>query len=421
MKAVVNDLLHLRLISILAIQQGEGGKERHLRLLRQRKPGGMVQGDLTAVGNHTVDETDFLWMERNTAIAFVQLLFPLCRQFLQHPVVYILFVQRDNGQAPACRSEIFGEGIDAEGVLRQFRHDRTEMGNVGRIDIIGNDHQVRIVITYDIYNTFHQTICQTVRRRIARIDDKGGLDRRVFQNVQVFFLVLPGMIAVFCHFTSVDFGYIEQVAGLFRYLYIRSEYRGEQDDLVTFTKKEILLQRIEYIAHRGGSPFGSKEIELPFGRAVVAQFLLQVVFDQYFRIFQDAVGNGILVPDDAFRPFVYEVVLIDSFLIHKIIVGVFQQCHTGRAGVLHQELRETGGDTFLFGDTGQSDHFLAIFGGTGAFFQSELAEQEKGFAGYSTDPVRIATPCVQHDMRTLTGTFVRKVYQDIFQFERTDF
>ena len=25
-------------------------------------------------------------MERNTAIAFVQLLFPLCRQFLQHPV-----------------------------------------------------------------------------------------------------------------------------------------------------------------------------------------------------------------------------------------------------------------------------------------------------------------------------------------------
>ena len=83
----------------------------------------------------------------------------------------------------------------------------------------------------------------------------------------------------------MDFGYIEQVAGLFRYLYIRSEYRGEQDDLVTFTKKEILLQRIEYITHRGGSPFGSKEIELPFGRAVVAQFLLQVVFDQYFRIF----------------------------------------------------------------------------------------------------------------------------------------
>ena len=53
--------------------------------------------------------------------------------------------------------------------------------------------------------------------------------------------------------------------------------------------------------------------------------------------------------------------------------------------------------------------------------EAELAEQEKGFAGYSTDPVRIATPCVQHDMRTLTGAFVRKVYQDIFQFERTDF
>ena len=49
--------------------------------------------------------------------------------------------------------------------------------------------------------------------------------------------------------------------------------------------------------------------------------------------------------------------------------------------MLHQELRETGGDTFLFGDTGQSDHFLAIFGGTGAFFQSELAEQEKASRG----------------------------------------
>ena len=114
MEAVVNDLLHLHLISILAIQQGEGGKERHLRLLRQRKPGGVVQGDLATVGHHTVDETDFLRMERNTAITFIQLFFPLCRQFLQHPVVYILFMQRDNGQAPTCRSEIFGERIDAE-------------------------------------------------------------------------------------------------------------------------------------------------------------------------------------------------------------------------------------------------------------------------------------------------------------------
>ena len=70
-----------------------------------------------------------------------------------------------------------------------------------------------------------------------------------------FFHVLPGMIAVFCHFTSVDFGYIEQVAGLFRYLYIGVNTGAKQDDLVTFTKKEILLQRIEYIAHRGGSPF----------------------------------------------------------------------------------------------------------------------------------------------------------------------
>ena len=208
---------------------------------------------------------------------------------------------------------------------------------------------------------------------------------------------------------------------MFRYLYIRSEYRGKQDDLVAFVEKEILLQGIEYIAHRGSSSFGGEKVELPFGRAVVAQLLFQVVFDQHFRIFQDTVGNGILVADDAFRPFVYEVILIDSFLVHQIIIGIFQQCHAGRAGVLHQELRETGGDTFLFGDTGQSNHFLAIFGGTGAFFQSELAEQEKGFAGYSTDPVRIATPCVQHDMRTLTGAFVRKVYQDIFQFERTDF
>ena len=207
---------------------------------------------------------------------------------------------------------------------------------------------------------------------------------------------------------------------MFRYLYIRSEYRGKQDDLVAFVEKEILLQGIEYIAHRGSSPFGGEEIELPFGRAVVAQLLLQVVFDQHFRIFQDAVGNGILVSDDAFRPFVHEVVLIDSFLVHKVIVGIFQQCHAGGTGVLHQELRETGGDTFLFGDAGQPDHLSGIFGGTGAFFQRELAEQEKGFARRRADPVRIATSCVQHDMRTLAGAFIRKVYQDIFQFEGTD-
>ena len=49
----------------------------------------------------------------------------------------------------------------------------------------------------------------------------------------------------------------------------------------------------------------------------------------------------------------------------------------GDCACFFRNCRETGGDTFLFGDTGQSDHFLAIFGGTGGILPVELPEGKR--------------------------------------------
>ena len=230
----------------------------------------MIQCDLTAVGNHTVDEAYLLRMQEETAVTLLQLFLTFCRQLLDHPVVNIVLMQGDNGQTPTCRSEIFREGIDAKGVFGQFRHDGTKVRDVCGINIVRDDHQIGIIVADNVDNTLHQLRRQTVRRRIARVDKEGGLDGGIFQDIEVFFLILPGVIALVSHFAGMDFGYIEQVAGLFRNLYVGSEYRGKQNDLISAVQQEILLEGIEDIAHGCRPSFCRKEIEPAFRRAVIA-------------------------------------------------------------------------------------------------------------------------------------------------------
>ena len=77
------------------------------------------------------------------------------------------------------------------------------------------------------------------------------------------------MIAVFCHLQSFYLYDIKKITGLFRNLYIRSEYRSEKDDLVSLIQQEILLQGIEDVTHGGSSAFGSEKVEYSLGGPVV--------------------------------------------------------------------------------------------------------------------------------------------------------
>ena len=69
------------------------------------------------------------------------------------------------------------------------------------------------------------------------------------------------MIAVFCHLQGFYLYDIKKITSLFRNLYIRSEYRSEENDLVSLIQQEILLQGIEDITHGGSSALGSEKVE----------------------------------------------------------------------------------------------------------------------------------------------------------------
>ena len=193
---------------------------------------------------------------------------------------------------------------------------------ISGIYIVGNNHQVGIIIGNDIDNTLRQSGCQSIRRRITRIDNKGSLDRRILQYIQVFFLILPGMISVTRHFQRMYFRYIKQITGLFGYFYIRSKDRSKQDDLVSFIQQEVLLKGVEDVTHGSRTTLGGKQIEFTFGRLVVTQCLIQIITHQYFRIFQNTVGNRILVTNHTFCPLMYQVVFINILYTYHIIIGI---------------------------------------------------------------------------------------------------
>ena len=194
--------------------------------------------------------------------------------------------------------------------------------HISGIYIVGNNHQVGIIIGNDIDNTLRQSGCQSIRRRITRIDNKGSLNRRILQYIQIFFLILPGMISVTRHFQRMYFRYIKQITDLFGYFYIRSKDRSKQDDLVSFIQQEVLLKRVEDVTHGSRTALGGKQIEFTFGRLVVAQCLIQIITHQYFRIFQNTVGNRILVTDHTFCPLMYQVVFINILYTYHIIIGI---------------------------------------------------------------------------------------------------
>ena len=53
---LVDDRSAALLVRVVLVEQREEREQRHLHLLRQRQPGGVVERDVAAVGHHAVDE-----------------------------------------------------------------------------------------------------------------------------------------------------------------------------------------------------------------------------------------------------------------------------------------------------------------------------------------------------------------------------
>ena len=70
--APMDDLHAGLLVILLRIHQFVQREHRHHHLLRQRKPGGVVEADVAAVGYDAVDELKFSRFKRDRTVAFVQ-------------------------------------------------------------------------------------------------------------------------------------------------------------------------------------------------------------------------------------------------------------------------------------------------------------------------------------------------------------
>lgn len=79
--------------------------------------------------------------------------------------------------------------------------------------------------------------------------------------------------------------------------------------------------------------------------------------------------------------------------------------------VLFEEGFETGGNAFFLRDAG--DAFGEVHDAA-TFFQSELSQEEEGFARGGSLPVRVTASCVQHRAGSFFQAFIGHIDQLVF-------
>src|SRR5947199_10651701 len=102
----------------------------------------MVEADIAAVGNDAIDELKFSRLERYRAIALVQCLYMLVREFGDHLVENVVFVDGDDAEPPSGTAEILRVGIHTDGILRKLSKQRAEVVDEGSVHVIRQQHEI---------------------------------------------------------------------------------------------------------------------------------------------------------------------------------------------------------------------------------------------------------------------------------------
>ena len=83
--------------------------------------------------------------------------------------------------------------------MRQFGHEWAEVWAECAVYIIRDNHQVGVIILYDIDNACHRLRAEGVTGRIAGIGHEERFDGGIFQAVDVLVIVLPEVESVVRH------------------------------------------------------------------------------------------------------------------------------------------------------------------------------------------------------------------------------
>src|SRR6476469_4010155 len=110
-----------------------------------------------------------------------------------HLVEDIVFVDRDGSEPPSGAAEVLAVGVDADRVLRELSHQRTETRNERAIDVVCEQDEIGPFLEH-IADFLNRVWRKRDSERIARIDYEERLDLRVEQLFDLFIRILKPIL-----------------------------------------------------------------------------------------------------------------------------------------------------------------------------------------------------------------------------------
>ncbi len=177
------------LIGLLFVHQLAEREQRHHDLLRKRQARRVIERDVAAVGNDAVDESELARLEGEPAVALVQLFLNRLGMRRDHLVEDVVLVNRDGSEPPPGAAEVLAVRVDADRVLRELSHQRTEPWDERAIDVVGQQDQIGPLLEH-VADFLNRVWRKRDSERIARIDDEERLDLRVEELFDLFIRIL---------------------------------------------------------------------------------------------------------------------------------------------------------------------------------------------------------------------------------------
>src|SRR5439155_8473850 len=131
--------------------------------------------DVAAVCNDSVDESQLARLEGEPAVALVQQFLDRLGMHGDHLVEDVVLMDRDRSEPPPGAAEVLAVGVDADGVLRELSHQRTEARDECAIDVVGQQDQIGPLLEY-LLDFLNRVWRKRDSERIARIDDEERLN-----------------------------------------------------------------------------------------------------------------------------------------------------------------------------------------------------------------------------------------------------
>src|SRR5256885_16654388 len=110
-----------------------------------------------------------------------------------HLVEDVVLVDRDRSEPPPGAAEVFAVGVNADRVLRELSHQRTETRDKRAIDVVGQQDQIGPFLEH-VADFLNRIWRKRDSERIARIDDEERLDLRVKELFDLFNRILQPLL-----------------------------------------------------------------------------------------------------------------------------------------------------------------------------------------------------------------------------------